>query len=95
MTGPPGTGKTQLVVNAVTNAWLDGDKVLVTSTNNGAVDVAVDRAEKDVSSGLLVRTGNRDVREQVPGSHYHCLGSGGNAARQPSRSARPVEAGRH
>ena len=66
MTGPPGTGKTQLVVNAVTNAWLDGDKVLVTSTNNAAVDVAVDRAEKDVCSGLLVRTGNRDVREQVP-----------------------------
>ena len=66
MTGPPGTGKTQLVVNVVTNAWLDGDKVLVTSTNNGAVDVAVDRAEKDVSNGLLVRTGNRDVREQVP-----------------------------
>lgn len=66
VTGPPGTGKTQLVVNAVANAWLDGDKVLVTSTNNGAVDVAVDRAEKDVSNGLLVRTGNRDVREQVP-----------------------------
>lgn len=66
VTGPPGTGKTQLVVNAVANAWLDGDKVLVTSTNNGAVDVAVNRAQKDVSSGLLVRTGNRGVREQVP-----------------------------
>ncbi len=66
VTGPPGTGKTQLVVNAVANAWLDGDKVLVASTNNGAVDVAVDRAEKDVNSGLLVRTGNRGVREQVP-----------------------------
>ena len=66
VTGPPGTGKTQLVVNAVTNAWLDGDKVLVTSTNNGAVDVAVDRAEKEVSSGLLVRTGNHGVRAQVP-----------------------------
>ena len=65
VTGPPGTGKTQLVVNVVTNAWLDGDKVLVTSTNNGAVDVAVDRAEKDVSNGSLVRTGNRDVREQL------------------------------
>ena len=66
VTGPPGTGKTQLVVNAVTNSWLDGDKVLVTSTNNGAVDVAVDRADKEVSSGLLIRTGNRMVREQVP-----------------------------
>ena len=66
VTGPPGTGKTQLVVNAVTNAWLDGDKVLVTSTNNAAVDVAVDRAEKEVCSGLLVRTGNHGVRAQVP-----------------------------
>ena len=66
VTGPPGSGKTQLVVNAVVNAWLDGDKVLVTSTNNGAVDVAVDRAAKDVSRGLLVRTGNRDRRVEVP-----------------------------
>ena len=66
VTGPPGTGKTQLVVNAVTNAWLDGEKVLVTSTNNAAVDVAVARAETDVFSGLLMRTGNRTVREQVP-----------------------------
>ena len=67
VTGPPGTGKTQLVVNAVTNAWLDGDKVLVTSTNNGAVDVAVERAEQDIGGGLLVRTGRRVEREQVPG----------------------------
>ena len=66
VTGPPGTGKTQLVVNAVANSWLDGDKVLVTSTNNGAVDVAVDRAAKDVSSGLLIRTGNRAKRVEVP-----------------------------
>ena len=66
VTGPPGTGKTQLVVNAVANAWLDGGTVLVTSTNNGAVDVAVERAENDVGTGLLVRTGNRSQREQVP-----------------------------
>ena len=66
VTGPPGTGKTQLVVNAITNAWLDGDKVLVTSTNNSAVNVAVDRAERDVCAGLLVRTGNRAIRDQVP-----------------------------
>ena len=52
VTGPPGTGKTQLVVNAVANAWLDGDRVLVTSTNNGAVDVAVTRAAEDVSPRL-------------------------------------------
>lgn len=31
VTGPPGTGKTQLVINAVTNSWLDGEKALATS----------------------------------------------------------------
>ena len=66
VTGPPGTGKTQLVVNAVTNAWLDGEKVLVTSTNNAAVDVAVNRAETDIGPGVLVRTGNRETRELLP-----------------------------
>ena len=66
VTGPPGSGKTELVVNAVCNAWLDGQKVLVTSTNNAAVDVAVDRAAERVFSGLLIRTGNRDAREDVP-----------------------------
>ena len=71
-------------MNAVTNAWLDGDKVLVTSTNNAAVDVAVDRAEEDVCNGLLVRTGNRDVREQVPDriivASYQAATHGGNQA---------------
>ena len=67
VTGPPGTGKTELVVNAVCNAWLDGEKVLVTSTNNTAVDVAVDRAVERVFAGLLIRTGNREAREDVPG----------------------------
>ena len=66
VTGPPGTGKTQLVVNAVTNAWLDGEKVLVTSTNNAAVDVAVNRAETDIGPGVLIRTGNRETRELLP-----------------------------
>ena len=65
VTGPPGTGKTQLVVNAVANAWLDGETVLVASTNNAAVDIAVERADRDVLQGLLIRTGNRDIKQQV------------------------------
>ena len=64
VTGPPGTGKTQLVVNAVANAWLDGETVLVASTNNGAVDVAVDRAGK-IREGMLLRTGNRRNVEKL------------------------------
>ena len=65
VTGPPGTGKTQLVVNAVTNAWLDGETVLVASTNNDAVNVAVDRANEDIGPGTVLRTGNREAREAL------------------------------
>ena len=65
VTGPPGTGKTQLVVNAVANAWLDDETTLVASTNNAAVDIAVERADRDVLQGLLIRTGHRDIKQQV------------------------------
>ena len=66
VTGPPGTGKTQLVVNAVANTWLDRKTVLVASTNNGAVDVAVERAN-EICSGMLLRTGRRQDREALAG----------------------------
>jgi very-short-patch-repair endonuclease len=65
VTGPPGTGKSQIVVSAVANAWLAGDRVLLASTNNAAVDVAVQRSNK-VSQGLLIRTGNKAARDELP-----------------------------
>ena len=65
VTGPPGTGKSQLVVSAVANAWVDQESVLVTSTNNGAVDVAVSRAN-NIANGLLMRTGNKSARDALP-----------------------------
>ena len=64
--GPPGTGKTQLVANAVSNEWLDDHKVLVSSTNNQAVDVVYERTkEEHLARGLLFRTGNRYKRDQL------------------------------
>jgi RecA/RadA recombinase len=65
VTGPPGTGKSQIVVSAVANAWLNGESVLLASTNNAAVDVAVERANM-VAPGLLVRTGNKAARDELP-----------------------------
>jgi very-short-patch-repair endonuclease len=73
VTGPPGTGKSQLVVSAVANAWVDQETVLVTSTNNGAVDVAVSRAN-NIATGLLVRTGNKNAREALPASVSDIVG---------------------
>ncbi|MFD6183702.1 AAA domain-containing protein [Streptomyces goshikiensis] len=57
-TGPPGTGKSQLIVNAVATARAAGLTVLVASTNNKAVDEVWERAEQ-LAPGLLVRTGSR------------------------------------
>lgn len=65
VTGPPGTGKSQLVAAIAASAWVAGQSVLVASTNNGAVDVAVKRAA-DIDPGLLVRTGNRTHRDALP-----------------------------
>ncbi|WP_116211162.1 caspase, EACC1-associated type [Streptomyces olivoreticuli] len=55
-TGPPGTGKSQLVANLVATAVADGQRVLVASTNNQAVDEVWRRCEQ-LSPGSVVRTG--------------------------------------
>ena len=65
VTGPPGTGKSQLVASVVANQWLAGRSVLVASTNNGAVDVAVGRCAR-LDPALLLRTGNRVARDRLP-----------------------------
>ncbi|RLV08238.1 hypothetical protein CTZ27_05270 [Streptomyces griseocarneus] len=55
-TGPPGTGKSQLVANLVATAVAAGQRVLVASTNNQAVDEVWGRCEGLVQ-GSVVRTG--------------------------------------
>ncbi|WP_134665261.1 MULTISPECIES: AAA domain-containing protein [unclassified Amycolatopsis] len=62
-TGPPGTGKSQLVANAVATALVNGQSVLVASTNNRAVDEVWERCEKLVP-GAVVRTGNQQMKER-------------------------------
>ncbi len=64
VTGPPGTGKSQFVVAAVSTAWMDGETSLLASTNNAAVDVAVTRAQQ-THPGILLRTGNSAQRSSL------------------------------
>ncbi|MEU4357246.1 caspase, EACC1-associated type [Streptomyces virginiae] len=62
-TGPPGTGKSEVVTAVVATAVAAGQSVLVASTNNEAVNVVAERCD-EISPGLLIRTGNVEARER-------------------------------
>ncbi|MET9533293.1 AAA domain-containing protein [Streptomyces sp. NPDC006649] len=62
-TGPPGTGKSEVVTAVVATAVAAGQSVLVASTNNEAVNVVAERCD-EISPGLLMRTGNVEARER-------------------------------
>lgn len=61
VTGPPGTGKTQMIVNLLANAMLKGKSVLVASKNNKAVDNIKERFDKVDDYQYLLRFGSRDM----------------------------------
>jgi hypothetical protein len=75
-TGPPGTGKSQLIVNLVATAIAAGQTVLVASTNNRAVDEVFKRC-RSIHPGLLVRTGGPrpqpDLQDRFGASSYRDL----------------------
>ncbi|MDQ0221129.1 superfamily I DNA and/or RNA helicase [Peribacillus cavernae] len=63
--GPPGTGKTQTILNLIANAVIRGEKVLVASTNNKAVDNVYEKLiKKELFKGTL-RVGNAKFREDA------------------------------
>ncbi|WP_040800556.1 AAA domain-containing protein [Nocardia higoensis] len=63
-TGPPGTGKSQLVTNLVATALVSNSTVLVASTNNRAVDEVWERCE-NITPGSVVRTGSKAHRTRA------------------------------
>ena len=65
VTGPPGTGKSQVLVNVVAAAVARGETVLFASKNNRAVDVVVDRLRSASPNALVVRAGNAGQRNEV------------------------------
>ncbi|WP_030252612.1 caspase, EACC1-associated type [Streptomyces violens] len=81
-TGPPGTGKTQLIVNTVATARAAGKTVLVASTNNKAVDEVWERCE-ELMPGLVVRTGS-------PSGERNNIEAELSSLQQLARSAPPV-----
>lgn len=63
--GPPGTGKSQLVGAVIATATAMGESVVLASTNNQPVDDVVSRANT-IAPGLVMRTGNKQKREEEP-----------------------------
>ena len=60
VSGPPGCGKSQVVVALLLNAWAKGMKVLFASNNNQAVDVVLERLTRfEEEFPVAVRAGNR------------------------------------
>ena len=61
ISGPPGTGKSQVVVAVLLNAWAQGKTVLFASNNNKAVDVIRERIERfEAEFPIAVRAGSRE-----------------------------------
>lgn len=64
ITGPPGCGKTQVILNIMANALLHNKKVLVASKNNKAVDNVKERFDTIDSYHYLLRFGNKETLSQ-------------------------------
>ncbi len=61
ISGPPGCGKSQVVVSLLLNAWAEGKSVLFASNTQAAVDVVYDRLkEYECEYPIAVRAGKKD-----------------------------------
>jgi very-short-patch-repair endonuclease len=65
VTGPPGTGKSQVVTNLLVNAAWRGMKVLFASKNNKAVDVVEARVNGLGNRPVLLRLGSREYQVKL------------------------------
>ncbi len=65
ITGPPGTGKSQVVTNILINAAWRGTKILFASKNNKAVDVVEARVNNSGSRPVLLRLGSQAYQTKL------------------------------
>ena len=75
ITGPPGTGKSQVVTALLMNAAYNGKRVLFASKNNKAVDVVVERVNAFGSRPILLRLGDDEHRAALVAHLGAMLGS--------------------
>lgn len=58
--GPPGTGKTQTILNFIANALINGKSIAVVSNNNSATDNVYEKLQKYGYSFIAAPLGNAD-----------------------------------
>ncbi len=61
--GPPGTGKTQTILNIIANAVMRGESVAVVSSNNSATANVFDKLKKRNLDFLVASLGNTDNKD--------------------------------
>jgi len=62
--GPPGTGKTQTILNIVANIVMNGESVAVVSNNNSATDNVLDKLKKSDVGFIAAPLGKKDNKEK-------------------------------
>lgn len=62
--GPPGTGKTQTILNIITNAVLNGQSVAVVSSNNSATKNVYEKLEKNGLEFIAALLGNSQNKKE-------------------------------
>lgn len=65
ITGPPGTGKSQVVTSILVNAAWRGQRVLFASKNNKAVEVVLERMNSLSPQPIMLRLGTRSLQEEL------------------------------
>lgn len=90
ISGPPGCGKSQVVVSLLLNAWAKGISVLFASNNNQAVDVVRERLERFESDfPIAIRAGAKDysnIEESFRRTH-NIVATGTRSGRRDAHSA--------
>jgi ABC-type transport system involved in cytochrome c biogenesis ATPase subunit len=70
--GPPGTGKTQTILNIVANILLRDETVAILSNNNSAVDNVVEKLQKSDLDYLVAKLGSKAKRSAFFESRLRC-----------------------
>ncbi len=91
ITGPPGTGKSQVLVNLVNACLSKGETVLFASRNNQAVDVVFNRIEAISPESRVLRAGSAKMRSGLAASIQGALDAATKStaiALDPTRQSR-------